>query len=79
MKKLLQHEDMNTMYLCVKLLEGVFAGEEIQIDVQDVWLCLTHQRRYFLHNITCGSFIIIIHVKACPIVNLCWLQSVSTS
>lgn len=79
MKKPLQRADMNTMYLRVKLLEGVLAGEEIQIDVQDVWLCLTHQRRYSLHNITCGSFIIIIHVKACPIANLCWLQNVSTS
>lgn len=79
MQKLFRLVDMNMMYLCVKLLEGVLAGEEIQIDVQDIWLGLTHQRRYSLHNITCGSFVIVIHVKACPIANLCWLQRVGTS
>jgi len=28
------------MYLRVELLEGVLTGEEIQVDVQNVWFCL---------------------------------------
>lgn len=63
-------------HLGVELLEGVLAGEEVQVHVQYVRLRLTQQRRNSLHHVTCGpffTFIIIVIITADP----CWLQPVS--
>lgn len=64
-------------YLSVKFLEGVLAGEEVQVDVQDVRLSLTQQRRDFAHDVTRGSFFIG-RCAARRTANLCWQQSART-